>query len=63
MAVANGEEDLIEKNKGRRKPLPEKRYNRWSSSFGEEDSEMLLEKSSGWRSAAKKKRSKWESEE
>jgi len=60
--VANGEEDLIEKNKGRRKPLPEKRYNRWSSSLGEEDSGMLLEKSSGWRSTPGKK-SKWESED
>ncbi|NLZ68409.1 MAG: hypothetical protein GX903_05350 [Spirochaetales bacterium] len=46
--MANGKEDLIEKNKDREKDTNEKRYKKWNSSLGREDSEMLLEKSSSW---------------
>ena len=60
--MANGEEDLREKNGGMRKPAVEKRYSHWSFSFGEEDSEMLLEKATGWKTG-KKKKSRWESED
>lgn len=57
--MANGIEDLKEKNKGR---LIEgdRRYSYWARKYGEEDSEMLLEKSS--RSPGKKKESKWRDE-
>ena len=47
MAMANGEEDLREKNRGH-KAKSERRYNAWNDRFGHEDSDMLLEKSSGW---------------
>ncbi len=57
--MANGEEDLREKNKDRRENVVEKRYSRWSSAFGEEDAEMLMEKA-GTRSRNKKKtKSRW----
>lgn len=46
--MANGKEDLIEKNKDREKDTNEKRYKKWNSSLGRENSEMLLEKSSSW---------------
>ena len=46
--MANGKDDLIEKNKDREKDTNEKRYKKWNSSLGREDSEMLLEKSSSW---------------
>ena len=46
--MANGEEDFTETNKGRKKNTQESRYSTWSSSFGEEDSEMLMEKSKSW---------------
>ena len=46
--MANGIEDLKEKNKGRAKPRSERRYSGWRESFGEEDSAMLLEKASRW---------------
>ncbi len=59
--MANGEEDLKEKNMGREKNLPEKRYGRWSRSYGEEDSEMLLEKASRWHGG--KKKSDWDDED
>ncbi len=59
--MANGEEDLREKNKGRHIPAPEKRYARWSRTLGEEDSEMLLEKSSSWRKKGKK--SEWSNDD
>ena len=45
--MANGEEDLKEKNKGR-EIKNEKRYTAWYNRLGREDSEMLLEKSSSW---------------
>jgi len=53
--MANGEEDLIEKNKGRVNNANEKRYKVWKDSFGREDCEMLLEKTSRW-SAVKENR-------
>ncbi len=57
--MANGEEDLKEKNKGRDVFVVGHRYSKWSSSYGEEDAEMLMEKA-GDRSGAKKKgKSKW----
>lgn len=56
--MANGEEDLREKNKGWKKK-PEKRYSRWSSSFGEEDAEMLLEKAGKRNGQKKKTKSRW----
>ena len=59
--MANGEEDLREKNKGRRIPAAEKRYARWSRTLGEEDSEMLLEKSSTWKKKGKK--SEWNNDD
>lgn len=57
--MANGIEDLKEKNKGRRIE-GDRRYSYWSRKYGEEDSEMLLEKSS--RRPGKKKESKWRDE-
>lgn len=42
-AMANGEEDLREKNRGR-EIVNEKRYTRWSSRLGRDDAEMLVEK-------------------
>lgn len=42
--MANGSEDLKEKNKGRLKPKAERRYRGWRESYGEEDGDMLLEK-------------------
>lgn len=60
--MANGEEDLREKNKGRMKPFSEKRYRKWSSTLGKEDSEMLLEKASKWR-GYKESRSSFDDEE
>lgn len=41
--MANGEEDLREKNKGRVQPV-NKRYASWASHYGREDAEMLQEK-------------------
>lgn len=41
--MANGIEDLREKNKGRRVG-GEKRYSVWSNTLGRDDAEMLLEK-------------------
>lgn len=46
--MANGEEDLREKNKDKTKPSPH--YSEWSNFQGHEDAEMLQEKSSAWKS-------------
>lgn len=43
--MANGEEDLIEKNKGRRKPKDYYGYSKWNIKFGHEDAQILMEKS------------------
>lgn len=53
--MSNGIEDLREKNKGRLMPKRDKRYSGWREAFGDEDSSMLLEKSSRW-SAVKESR-------
>ena len=60
--MANGMEDLFEKNKGREKPKAEKRYSAWKDHFGKEDSEMLLEKASRW-SAVRESRGDYDDEE
>ena len=46
--MANGEEDLREKNRDKTKPSPH--YSEWSSFQGREDAEMLQEKSNSWKS-------------
>lgn len=48
--MANGIEDLIEKNKDRAPLKPDARYEKWLTFQGREDAEMLQEKSSGWSS-------------
>lgn len=53
--MANGIEDLREKNKGREKPTNDRRYLGWSSHYGREDSEMLMEKAHSWSSGKKGK--------
>lgn len=47
--MANGREDMIEKNRGRVKPHKDERYHSWVSRLGREDAQMLLEKSTGRR--------------
>ena len=56
--MANGIEDLEEKNKGRAKPKVDARYVSWMEKLGKEDSEMLMEKSSRW-SAVKESRGEY----
>ncbi|MBQ5383385.1 MAG: hypothetical protein IIU46_02910 [Treponema sp.] len=46
--MANGEEDLREKN--RDSVPPSTRYEEWRVFQGKEDAEMLQEKSVGWKS-------------
>ena len=46
--MANGEEDLREKNK--EKASVSERYDEWRVFQGKEDAEMLQEKSSKWKS-------------
>ena len=46
--MANGEEDLREKNK--EKTSVSERYDEWRVFQGKEDAEMLQEKSSKWKS-------------
>ncbi len=45
--MADGIEDLKEKNKDGMKPVPGD-YGKWKNLQGREDAEMLLEKTSGW---------------
>jgi len=45
--MANGIEDLKEKNKDRPK-IDSKKFNFWNNFQGREDAEMLMEKSSSW---------------
>ncbi len=53
--MANGEEDLREKNRDR--IMPEgKHYERWKRSYGREDAEMLEEKTSAWKSDIRARR-------
>lgn len=53
--MANGEEDLKEKNKDRFISGKSSKYSKWNSRFGHEDAEMLSEKSENW-SASKSTR-------
>ena len=48
--MANGIEDLREKNKGRTIKT-DSTYDTWRTFQGREDAEMLQEKSSGWSSS------------
>ncbi|MCR4790875.1 MAG: hypothetical protein K5839_07335 [Treponemataceae bacterium] len=45
--MANGMEDLEEKNKDR-PDFKKTKYKAWSNFQGREDAEMLMEKSNGW---------------
>lgn len=56
--MANGEEDLKEKNRNREKTISNSDYRRWSR-LGKDDLEMLIEKSYN----KNKKNRKWYSEE
>ncbi len=48
--MADGMEDLQEKNKDRPVPVQNSRYDSWRTFQGREDAEMLQEKTSGWSS-------------
>lgn len=54
--MANGIEDLNEKNKNKAAPLQKHQFTQWNSFQGREDAEMLVEKSSRWSSDAAAKR-------
>lgn len=61
--MANGKEDLIEKNKDKidvKKTVG--KVSQWTNFQGREDSEMLQEKSFGW-SAAKSSRGDYDDED
>ena len=53
--MANGIEDLREKNKGRENQFV-KGYSNWAKKTGREDAEMLVEKKSQWRPSNRKRR-------
>lgn len=57
--MANGEEDLKEKNRNREKTISNSDYRKWSK-LGKDDLEMLIEKSYN---KNKKSKRKWYSEE
>ena len=46
--MANGIEDLNEKNKDKTELKQDSRYDSWRTFHGREDAEMLQEKSAGW---------------
>ncbi|MCH5283428.1 MAG: hypothetical protein J1E59_07235 [Treponema sp.] len=46
--MANGIEDLKEKNKSRQEVLSKNQFTQWRNFQGREDAEMLEEKSSRW---------------
>lgn len=48
--MANGIEDLHEKNKDKPELKQDSRYDTWRTFQGREDAEMLQEKSAGWSS-------------
>lgn len=65
--MANGEEDLKEKNRDRQEEQAvqkksTKQYAAWKVFQGREDAEMLQEKSSGW-SAMKNNRGDYDNED
>lgn len=58
--MANGIEDLKEKNKDERTVVSKRHeYSDWKNFQGREDAEMLQEKSSGW-SASKSSRGEYD---
>ena len=61
--MANGIEDLHEKNKDKTELKQDSRYDTWRTFQGREDAEMLQEKSAGWTSKnAFRGRNKWQCE-
>ena len=52
--MANGLEDLHEKNKGPSVKEKNAHYDQWRTFQGREDAEMLQEKSSAWHSSKKR---------
>lgn len=54
--MANGEEDLREKNKDHVAPKNCKKYTIWQNKLGREDAEMLREKSQNWNASGKRSR-------
>lgn len=46
--MANGIEDLQEKNRNRQAALSKNQFTQWNNFQGREDAEMLEEKSSRW---------------
>ena len=59
--MANGLEDLQEKNKDKKDPLAKHQFSQWSNFQGREDAEMLEEKSSRWNAqkAARREYDAW----
>ena len=61
--MANGIEDLKEKNKeSKKKNITNAQYKKWSSFDGREDAEMLYEKKIGW-SAVNSSRGEYDDED
>jgi len=60
--MANGEEDLREKNKDTKKKYKIGQNTQWSNYHGREDAEMLQEKTNGW-SASKNNRGDYDWDE
>ncbi len=59
--MANGIEDLAEKNKNKDDPLTKRQFTQWNNFQGREDAEMLEEKSSRWsaKKAARREYDAW----
>ena len=59
--MANGLEDLQEKNKNKAAPLDKHQFSQWNNFQGREDAEMLEEKSSRWnaKKAARREYDAW----
>lgn len=56
--MANGTEDLKEKNKSQKKTIRQGKYSEWANFQGKEDAQMLYEKSNNWYSIKTKR--EWE---
>ena len=63
--MANGLEDLQEKNKNKAAPLDKHQFSQWNNFQGREDAEMLEEKSSRWnaKKAARHEYDAWSEED
>ncbi|MBR5966057.1 MAG: hypothetical protein IK015_08100 [Treponema sp.] len=63
--MANGLEDLQEKNKNKAAPLDKHQFSQWNNFQGREDAEMLEEKSSRWnaKKAARREYDAWSEED